>query len=441
MAFDHDKVTQDFHEWRRWLDRKSQNEETSWQGWWVMETEYMTRTPRSTKFWLTLFNLIIPILVIAACISSLEATSVSRVYFLMISVGGTVGLVLVGLFLVYQFHPVGDTFRWLKFFLGIIVLALLIVTIIFDTGTTSFGWKGTNFAVYLIVIALTFNTICKVLMIHGAGPYRFGFCLTWFKMCDTIFGLIVYGPWLVFSFIGLASIQTRLLYNRAFFRGLRVSELLQQDPNKRDKFRSRPAQLRKPGVQPLSSTHANGNGKGHQAGFTPVAMTRENSMDDLRAAGMRPRTGLQAQVGEHSYLNRSKNYSHFDNGVDSEQNSPTNRSYGGSRRSSMDDGVSPEQRMRMMGGGAGASGRGSIDGGASGQHLAPPGAAPVVGQGSLLIYSQSPSGGGAAGPSHTPHRAVTPKSGRSPGGSTVAAAVPPPRDEDEKSAQPRYTYG
>ena len=131
MAFDHDKVTQDFHEWRRWLDRKSQNEETSWQGWWVMETEYMTRTPRSTKFWLTLFNLVIPILVIAACISSLEATSVSRVYFLMISVGGTVGLVLVGLFLVYQFHPVGDTFRWLKFFLGIIVLALLIVTIIF----------------------------------------------------------------------------------------------------------------------------------------------------------------------------------------------------------------------------------------------------------------------------------------------------------------------
>jgi hypothetical protein len=171
-------------------------------------------------------------------------------------------------------------------------------------------------------------------------------------------------------------------------------------------------------------------------------MTRENSMDDLRAAGMRPRTGLQAQVGEHSYLNRSKNYSHFDN-VDSEQNSPTNRSYGGSRRSSMDDGVSPEQRMRMMGGGAGASGRSSIDGGTSGQHLAPPGAAPVVGQGSLLIYSQSPSAGGAAaaGPSHTPHRAVTPKSGRSPGGSTVAAAAPPPRDEDEKSAQPRYTYG
>jgi hypothetical protein len=109
-----------------------------------------------------------------------------------------------------------------------------------------------------------------------------------------------------FKLHGGAANGARLLYNRAFFRGLRVSELLQQDPNKRDKFRSRPAQLRKPGVQPLSSTHANGNGKGHQAGFTPVAMTRENSMDDLRAAGMRPRTGLQAQVGEHSYLNRSK---------------------------------------------------------------------------------------------------------------------------------------
>jgi len=429
MAFDHDKVMQDFHEWRRWLDRKAQNEETSWQGWWVMETEYMTRTPRSTKLWLTVFNLAIPILIVAACIASLETTDVSRVYFLLISVGGTVGLVLVGLFLVYQFHPVGDTYRWMKFFLGFLVLALLVVTIIFDTGSTSFGWKGTNFAVYLIVIALTFNTICKVLMIHGAGPYRFGFCLTWFKYCDTIFGLIVYAPWLIFSFVGLAAIQTRLLYNRAFFRGLRVSELLQQDPNKRDKFRSRPAltsRSRAP-VVPLSASHAaqeqngkGGNGGGN-GGFTPLALTRENSMDDLRAAGMKPRTGLQTQVGEHSYAHRSKNYYAQDGGPSlpgSGYNSP-NRSHNSSRRNSADDGfVSPEMRGRLIPPGAG---RNVIDG-----RLAPP-------NGNLLIYSQSPSASAVAGPASS-----GPLSSRA----TVAAG----RDDDEKAAaggaaaQPRYTY-
>ncbi len=394
-----------------------------------METEYMTRTPTSTKFWLTLFNLVIPVLIIAACISSLEATSVSRVYFLLISVGGTVGLVLVGLFLVYQFHPVGDTYRWLKFFLGLIVLALLIVTIIFDTGTTSFGWKGTNFVVYLIVIALTFNTICKILMVHGAGPYRFGFCLTWFKYCDTIFGLIVYGPWLVFSFIGLASIQTRLLYNRAFFRGLRVSELLQQDPNKRDRFRARPANVR--GGKPVgaradggassdqSGAGVGGGAKGLGVGFTPLALTRENSMDDLRAAGMRPRTGLTTQFGEHTYENRAKNYpagsagggGSADSRVPSGQNSPTggNRSYNVSRRGSDDfsAGLSPEQRQRLM------AGRQSEQQQSGGQHLAPP----QVGSGSMVIRTASPSEGLPAG-----------------------AARAAQDDEKQAGGQPRYTY-
>lgn len=426
----------DFHEWRRWLDRKSQNEETSWQGWWVMETEYMNRTPRSTKFWLTLFNIVVPALIIAACISSLEANSISRVYFLLISVGGTVGLVVIGLFLIYQFHPVGDTYRWLKFVLGVIVLALLIVTIIFDTGSTSFGWKGTNFAVYLIVIALTFNCVCKVLMIHGAGPYRFGFCLTWFKYCDIMFGLIVYGPWLLFSFIGLASLQTRLLYNRAFFRGLRVSELMRQDPNKKDKFKARTAVITGKGGR--------GGREGspmppHQQGFTPMNMTRENSFEDLRVAG-KPRTGLSSQAGEHSYSNRSKNYSHIGGGStgnNTGENTPNDRSYNNSRRGSADD--TGAERQGLM-----AGQRGEYIGGGVGQGP----------QNNLLIYSQSPSNVGpppqfppsssAAGsrpPPPIPSRANIGHQLQVPSGQVSRQSSDEEKSQGAVAAgQPRYTY-
>jgi len=305
MSFDHDKVMSDFHEWRRWLDRKSPSEEKSWQGWWITETEYFSRTPVTTKIALTLFNLIIPVLIIAASISALEAQSLSRVYFLLISVGGTVGLVIIGLFLVYQFHPVGDTYRWMKFVMGSIVLALIIVTIIFDTGSTSFGWKGTNFAVYLIVIALTFNCVCKILTIWGAGPYRFGFCLTWFRYSDTIFGLIIYLPWLILSFIGLASVQTRLLYNRAFFKGLKVSELLRGDPEKRvvERYERLQQQERVVGgtlkgpMAPVNTGAGTGGGPSSTGltarklsswgpqrlapGFTPQGHSRQSSVDDM----------------------------------------------------------------------------------------------------------------------------------------------------------------
>ena len=473
MAFDHDKCVQDFHEWRRWLDRKSQSEEDSWQGWWIMETEYFTRTPRSTKLWLTLFNLAIPALIIAACVSQLEANDVSRVYFLIISVGGTVGLVIIGLFLVHQFRPVGATYRWLKFFLGLVVLTLIIVTIVFDS-ESRFGWKGTNLVVYLIVIALTFNTICKVLLIHGAGPYRFGFVLSWFKYVDTLYGLIVYAPWLFFSFIGLAAIQTRLLYNRAFFRGLRVSELLQQDPNRRDRFKSRPAQRRgSQGGQgqmaptPMGGAYGGGYNNGGSnynggalSGFTPLAMTRENSMDDLRAAG-RARGGLGLQVPEHSYSNRSRNYSHgtgpnsgANTAAHSAANSP-NRSYNNSRRGSADD---AEVRQGLM---AAARWEQNRDQGRDrGRDEQYPGA-PLAGHApGLLIYSQSPSatgpgvqplhsapGGGILGLGH-PNGQRAPLSSRANGaaaGSGPLSARNSALDDDEKAAgakpgQPRYTY-
>ena len=423
MSFDHEKVISDFKEWRQWLDRKSMNEENSWQGWWVLETEYLQRTPRTTKLWLVLFNLVFPAVIIAAAISSLEAASVSRVYFLIISVGATVGLVVVALFLVHTCHPVGDTYRWLKFVIGSLILALLIVTIIFDTGSTSFGWKGTNFAVYLIVIALTFNAICKVLMIFGAGPYRFGFCLTWFRYCDIIFGLIIYTPWLFFSFIGLASIQTRLLYNSAFFQGLRISALLRGDPARKEEYREKSA----------SAVLQKKLGPG----FTPANMTRENSVEDMMQHGQR--SGMNLMVPEHSnrWGANSRNYSHY------HSNSPSITPYNGSRRSSFDASElnAPERQGLLRtnnnghppNGAAPTSHREDHGGG-----LSNPG---------LLIYSQSPSSGQPMSTmaANRPNPLVishTPNSTRKSALSARARGSAQPTEEEKsnRGAHPRYTY-
>jgi hypothetical protein len=196
---------------------------------------------------------------------------------------------------------------------------------------------------------------------------------------------------------------------------------LQQDPNKRDKFRARPAQIR--GKQlPSGGSSApdhNNAGKGNSAGqqqgsgnggFTPMAMSRENSMDDLRAAGMRPRTGLAAQMNESD---RAKSFG--DSRGQSGQSSP----YASRRGSSEDIGavLSPDQQ------------RHKLPPNKSSDLLVPPGQLPSqqVGQGSMtynnLSHSPGPNGNGAG------HSRVN--------GDNI---------DDEKSIsavsgqQPRYTY-
>ena len=251
LCFDHDKVLKDFNSWKRWLNRVSEGEEESWQAWWVVEHEYLRHMPDGTKRLNIFLNIIVPLIIIVCTLSSVQITSYSSVLGLIIALGGSLAVVFLYAFIGFCCKPVGgisvagDTWRYIKLLLLGTLIVLAIVVIVFppsnqtvttvtsnnqtvtNTTTTFQNSHGQDFAVYLIVILLAINMVCKVLVYFGAGPYRFSFVLTWFRCVDGLFGLVIYIPWFVLSlFDFVSSIQTRLLYNLAFTRGLQVQTLV-----------------------------------------------------------------------------------------------------------------------------------------------------------------------------------------------------------------------
>ena len=225
LAFDHDKVTRDFAEWKRWLTRVSTNEEDSWQAWWVNENDFIKRVPAGTRRLNIFLNLAIPLIIIVCCVANAGTQSWNNIYFLPISFGGTILSVFTFAFILSVFKPIGDSWRYFKFLLFFVVVGFAAFSIAVPPSDTTNRFK--NFAVFIITVFLTFNAVCKCLVYYGAGPYHYSFVVHWFRWMDALYGLILYLPWLLISFFDfLSTVQTRLLYNQAFSKGLVVQSIL-----------------------------------------------------------------------------------------------------------------------------------------------------------------------------------------------------------------------
>ena len=228
MAFDHARVTRDFAEWKRWLTRVSNSEDDSWQAWWVNENDFIKRIPPGTRRLNILLNLLVPAIVIVGCVANVGTNTSSSwigVYFLPITVGSVIAVVLVMALLINLCRPIGETWRMFKFLLFALVVGMAAFSIAVSPSDQTSRFK--DFCVFMIIIFLTFNAVCKVLVYYGAGPYHYSFVIHWFRWMDALFGFIIYLPWLLISFFDFfGAVQTRLLYNMAFSKGLQLQSIL-----------------------------------------------------------------------------------------------------------------------------------------------------------------------------------------------------------------------
>ena len=228
MAFDHDKVTRDFAEWKRWLTRVSPSEEDSWQAWWVQENDFIKRIPPGTRRLNVFLNIVIPLILVAACVSNVGTVGAGNsisIYFLPICYGGTIVIVVLYALVVSILKPIGDMWRIVKFLVFAIILGLAVFAIVVPPADNTSRFK--DLCIFILITALTFNAVCKVLVYYGAGPFHYSFVVHWFRWMDALLGMIIYLPWLLLSFFDVfGSVQTRLLYNMAFSKGLQLQSIL-----------------------------------------------------------------------------------------------------------------------------------------------------------------------------------------------------------------------
>ncbi|CAL0322630.1 unnamed protein product [Lupinus luteus] len=230
-AFDWLKTVYDFDDFMNWIwyrGRVFAKAEQSWEKWWYEEQDHLM----DTGFWGKVFEIILDLrffifqygivykLGIAAGSTSVAVYMLSWVYV----------FVVFGIYVVVAYtrdtYAAKEHIYYRSVQSLVVVLAILVIVALMEFTEFEFMDIFTSLVAFIptgwgmILIAQVFRAILQHTIIwHGVVSLA--------RMYDILFGIIVMAPVALLSWLpGFQDMQTRILFNEAFSRGLRISQIV-----------------------------------------------------------------------------------------------------------------------------------------------------------------------------------------------------------------------
>ena len=220
MGFEYDKIVADWRDWMQWMQRTEGfggDPQKSWLAWWLDEYSFYLELSVSQRIILTILNL---------------------------------RFVLLGLGLIYQMRASGlELIVCISFLLGAVSLYMLSEAQIFED--SQFAQRSLQTAIFFIALIVPITLLCVfhvsfILFFENMqillgfiliGCFVVNTLLVWgkrwqilirlAKVYDQVLGFILLIPLFILSLLYVPSlIQTRLMFNNAFRRGVVVQDLL-----------------------------------------------------------------------------------------------------------------------------------------------------------------------------------------------------------------------
>ncbi|OIV89498.1 hypothetical protein TanjilG_20432 [Lupinus angustifolius] len=230
-AFDWLKTVYDFDDFMNWIwyrGRVFAKAEQSWEKWWYEEQDHLM----ATGFWGKVFEIILDLrffifqygivykLGIAAGSTSIAVYLLSWVYV----------FVVFGIYVVVAYtrdiYAAKEHIYYRSVQSLVVVLAILVIVALMEFTEFEFMDIFTSLVAFIptgwgmILIAQVLRAILQHTIIwHGVVSLA--------RMYDILFGIIVMAPVALLSWLpGFQDMQTRILFNEAFSRGLRISQIV-----------------------------------------------------------------------------------------------------------------------------------------------------------------------------------------------------------------------
>ncbi|KAJ7539825.1 hypothetical protein O6H91_11G110500 [Diphasiastrum complanatum] len=230
-GFEWQKVVEDWSDWNKWINSKASIgalANKSWESWWEEQQEHLKYTGLGGRVWEGILSIRF-FLYQYGLVYRLHITRHHKGLYIY----GISWLVLVGVFIIIKIFSVvrqrfiseyGVAFRLLK---GLLYLcSISIVVVLFRVAHFTIG------DVFTCILAFT-PTGWAILQIAQAGRPLLDNIGGWnsiramARAYEFIMGLVLIAPIAVLAWLPFVSeLQTRLLFNQAFSRGLQISRIL-----------------------------------------------------------------------------------------------------------------------------------------------------------------------------------------------------------------------
>jgi hypothetical protein len=333
MAFEYDKILADVADWRNWMSRAEGDLSRSYQAWWLDEYGYyqqLTLTQRLVQcLFASRFLLIGVGLLYQRSTSALE---ISLCLAFVVSVLSVYALIRVDFCDQNQFVQ-----RSLKVVCVTVALTLPIVLLTSNASALPSNMLGSALQI-MLGLAYILGFLVDALLFFGL---QWRLLLKLAKIYDWGLGLLLLAPVFLLSLLYVPTIvQTRLMFNNAFSRGVIIEDLLrgkkaaggapsvsaaaapssssssanQQQTNERlDQLarmlteQSLIIARQREAIEQLQAAQGQGQGHGQGQGQPPPRPASSNSLASLAASGSSGSSGsLSSLVFQQQQMQRSK---------------------------------------------------------------------------------------------------------------------------------------
>lgn len=231
-GFDWLKTVYDFDDFMNWIWFRGSmfaKSDESWETWWEEEQAHLRTTNLWGKLLEVLLNLRFFIFQYGIVYRLHIASGSIKIYVYIIS--WSYVLVAIGMFMIIGYardkYAAKEHiyYRAVQAFIIILVLLVIIILLKFtdfqmiDILTSLLAIIPTGWG--LLSLALVFRRFIKL------KPYLWDFVVSVARLYDMLFGIVVMAPVALLSWLpGFQSMQTRILFNEAFSRGLQISRII-----------------------------------------------------------------------------------------------------------------------------------------------------------------------------------------------------------------------